>query len=233
MNTTLIYGCRNYHDETSNGNEHLRGGFFNQKEIRPSSIPVVEAPNENSCLSQVIAQELVFPGSIQDYNNQPVHPEAVNVSTARLQYTCMPNMKIKEEMVPVPRLWGAIDEKLLARALQNSSHDPQLLPSTEDFMHGASINACANLNFPSAGDNNYNMAIPSANMYLHTVPLPGTLDVDLHAFDVLAASRLNAMPFLREREEAAFGPTTALMQQLLQGTYACTIQPKVNSLPHT
>ncbi|XP_078174921.1 basic helix-loop-helix (bHLH) DNA-binding superfamily protein isoform X2 [Carex rostrata] len=216
INQSLI----NYNDETSNYNEHLRG-LFTEKEIRASNNRIQIQPPS---LSQLMAQDNVgFPGTIiQDYNNHG------NVY--------LPKIKEEFSQQTLPRFSGGvhehcrmmIDEKLLARALQNNL----LLPSTtQDFIP----NNASNANFQS-GDNNYNMVLPSVNLssgnywYSHPVPLPGTLDMDLlHAFDGLNASRLNAMPSVREDAAFGLGPTGTLMQQLLvQGI--CTNQSMVPSL---
>lgn len=171
----------------------------------------------------MVQDNVGFPGTIiQDYNHHG------NVYLP----------KIKEELSQqtLPRLSGGvhehyrmmIDEKLLARALQNNL----LLPSTTQDLIPNNITGYANF---QSGDNNYNMVLPTVNMnlsscnwYSHPVPLPGTLDMDLlHAFDGLNASRLNAMPSVREDAAFGLGPTGTLMQQLLvQGI--CTNQPKVN-----
>jgi hypothetical protein len=195
----------------------------NPKEIKPINYNIissnhVEVPNPNPIPYPMARDEdLVLPSSIKE----GIISQEKETQLLRSRSRSRPRIHSTYEAIREQySCQTMVDEKLLARALQNMSSHHLLLPSfhsptdfdipsNESNLNGATY---ANANFPSSGNSvEYNMLL-----------LPN--------FDALAASRaLNAMPFVRE--DAAFGPTsttstTALMQQLVQGT--CAIQPKVS-----
>ncbi|KAJ4752789.1 basic helix-loop-helix (bHLH) DNA-binding superfamily protein [Rhynchospora pubera] len=222
----------NYNVQTSNCTDHLRG-LLNQRTSNPIEPPAL---NPSLTLSQVMARDLGFQGCIRD--NDHINQQGHQQGQEAAQSHYLPRIKEEISRETLPKLFGGfihehyrmIDEKLLARALQNSSHNLLLPLTTEDHFasNGSSINGFVN---STSHDNSYNTALPKVNtssLYSYPLLLPGILDMDLHlhAFDVFDASR--PKPFMMREEEAILlGPTTTLMQQMVQGT--CTNHPKIQS----
>ncbi|KAJ3694308.1 hypothetical protein LUZ60_009788 [Juncus effusus] len=203
-------------DYTSNANNEVNLSRLSSTVESPSLNPPVT-------LSSLMVQDLGFHGTIP--NNNLINPET-------LQTRFQP--RIKDEITQETQqnqihenYYQMIDEKLLLRALHNSTHNIPV-PSTGDFVpnNGSRISGC---NYFEIGGNNYSMVPPSANvlgLFPNPLPLlPCILDMDLHAYDLFASTRLDSKQLLREDASLRLNE----MQDVVQGQ-PCANHPKMSSL---